>query len=113
MENELEMRWIGLWMMRQRREVSKDEEEITVKRSEGGKLQVEKVQHAPELAVHQTHMKKRDAGKERKRKIAGWSTKMLKETANKSQSVKTRRKWCSGDVSARRAKTGYGSSCVA
>ena len=82
MENELEMRWIGLWMMRQRREVSKDEEEITVKRSEGGKLQVEKIQRAPAMAVPQIHMKKRDAGKERKRKIAGWSTKLLKETAN-------------------------------
>ena len=34
-------------MMRQWEGVSKDEEEITVKRSEGGKLHVEKVQSAP------------------------------------------------------------------
>ena len=38
-------------MMRQWEGVSKDEEEITVKRREGGKLQVEKVQRAPELVV--------------------------------------------------------------
>ena len=38
-------------MVRQWEEVGKDAEEITLKRSEGGKLQVEKVRSAQELVV--------------------------------------------------------------
>ena len=41
-------------MMRQWEQVSKEDEEITVKRSEGGKLQVETVQGAPALVVVRT-----------------------------------------------------------
>ena len=61
---------------------SNDEVEITMKRSEGGWLQVKKLRSAPELVVAQTQMKNMEAGKEKKRKIAGWSTKMLEEEAN-------------------------------
>ena len=58
---------------------------FAVKSSEGGKQEVEEVRNAPELAVAQTQMKKRDASKEKKRKIASWSTKMLEETANRPE----------------------------
>ena len=70
-------------MMRLWRDVSKDEEQMTLERIEGGKLQVEKVRCAPELVAAQTQMHKRDAGKEKKRKTAGWFTMMLEETANR------------------------------
>ena len=53
-------------------------------------LQVENVRSAPELAVAQTHMKKRDAGKEEKRKMAGWSTKVLEESAKRQESEHTK-----------------------
>ena len=46
------------------------------KRIEGGKLQVEKVRSAPEIVVARTQKKNMQAGKEEKRKLAGWSTKM-------------------------------------
>ena len=85
-ENELEERerdaidWlVDDKMMRQREAVSKDEEDITVKRSEGGKLQVEKVQSALELVVAQTQMKNMEVGKEKKRNISDWCKKMLEE----------------------------------
>ena len=41
-----------------------------MKRSEGGKLHVEKVRSAPESIVAQTQIKKRDTCKEKKRMIA-------------------------------------------
>ena len=58
-ENEPEERSAMDWLMndeimRRWSEVSKDEEETTVKRCESGKLQVEKVQRAPELVVART-----------------------------------------------------------
>ena len=43
-----------------------------MKRSEAGKLHVEKARRAPELVEAQTHMKKRSAGKEKKRNTGGW-----------------------------------------
>ena len=66
-------------------EVNKDDKEITVKRSDGGKLQVENVRGVPELVVARSHMKKRDAGTEKKRKTACWSTKTLEETVNRQE----------------------------
>ena len=72
-------------MMRQRREISKDEEEITVKRSEGGKLRVDKVLSAPELVVARTQMRKWEAGKGKDNKMAGWSSMMFEKTANRQE----------------------------
>ena len=46
-------------MMKHWEEISKDEEEIKVKRRKGGKLQVEKVQSTPELVLAHTQMRKR------------------------------------------------------
>ena len=40
-------------MMRQREEVSKEEEKITVRKMEGRSLQLEGVQKAPEILVSQ------------------------------------------------------------
>ena len=53
-------------------------------RSEGEKLQVECVQRAPEHAVAQAQMEE-EAGKERKRKVTGWSTRMLQEVESKQE----------------------------
>ena len=62
--------------------------------------------------LHSSPWTVRGAGKEEKRKIAGWSTKMLEATAN--MRVETLRKWCSGEASAKKVlTTGYGRSCAA
>ena len=88
-ETELDERCAMDWLMddemRQWEEVSKDEEVLDGQEVKDGKLQVEKVRSAPELLEAQTQVKKADAGKEKKRMIAGWSTKMLKETANRQE----------------------------
>ena len=53
----------------------------------------------PELAVAQAEMKVRKANAEKK-KVAGSSTKMLKERANKN--LRTRKNLCIGNASDRR-----------
>ena len=87
--------------MRQWEETSEDEEEITVKRSEGGKLQVEKVQRAPELVDAQAQMRKKQTGEGKTNKIASWSTVMLEKVASRQEHEDTK-KWCGGGKSARR-----------
>ena len=66
-------------MMRQSEEVSKEEEKITLKSNECGKLQAETARSAPELVVPYMQVKKRHAGKEKMENRAGWSTKMMEE----------------------------------
>ena len=61
-------------MMMQREEVGNDEEDLSARRSEGGKLQVQKVLRAPELVVAHTPKRKRGRKKEQKKK-ADWSIK--------------------------------------
>ena len=80
MDDEMRRQWEG---------TTKDEEEITVKRNDGGKL-VERVQQSPELVFAQTHMRKKEVGQGRENKIAGWSTKMLEETANGQECEETK-----------------------
>ena len=70
-------------MMRQREEVSKEEEQITVEGSEGRELKVGRVHSAPELVVAQAQILKREAGAVKKKKLAGWSTKMLEDVADR------------------------------
>ena len=65
MENEPEERDAMQWLMddelmRQREEASKYDENVTVKRSAGRKLLVEKVQRAPGLVVVQAQLEKKD-----------------------------------------------------
>ena len=78
------MDWLTDDMMRQWRGVSKDEEEITVRRSEGGKLHIEKVSWALELLVAQTLMRTRQKTGKRRRWL-GWSVKMMQEKANRQE----------------------------
>ena len=61
----------------------KNEEEITANMCEGGKPQTEQVRRAPQMVVAQSQVRKREAGKGKIRKIAGWSTKILEEDANR------------------------------
>ena len=53
------------------------------KRSEGGNLQVETIRSALGfvVVVARTQKKNMEAGKEKKRKLAGWSTEMLEDEA--------------------------------
>ena len=53
------------------------------------------VQSAPELVVAQTQLQKRDAGKEKERKPAGWSGQKLEEEANRQEYENTEemRQW--------------------
>ena len=53
-------------MMRQWEDESEDEEEITVKRSKGRRLQVEKVQRAPGFVMAQAQMEREEGGEQGK-----------------------------------------------
>ena len=44
---------------------------------------MEWVRSAPALVVAHTQMKRRDAGTEKKKEVAGWSTNRLEELANR------------------------------
>ena len=69
--------------MKQCVEVSKEEEKITVKRSEGRRLQVEKMQCAPALVVAQAQAEKKATSVTKKGTITGWPTEMPGEVASR------------------------------
>ena len=99
-------------MMRPGEEVRKDEEEITAKRSHGGKLQVKRVHSAPEPVVAQAHNEEvKRAKKAQGREQVG--PRRCRRRVRASWSTSARRKWCSGETPARRVLMVCGRSCVA
>ena len=85
-------------LVRQWKEVSKGEEEITVKRSEGRRLQVEKVQNECTRTGGRTD---NVASKKERRKTAGWSTRILEEVASRQEHEGTEKRG-SREISVRR-----------
>ena len=77
-------------LKRQREEVSIEEDKTVRRKAEGKGLQIEGVQRVPELMVSQTLTKEKELRKkERKGKVAGWSTEKMEEKEN-DQLVKDR-----------------------
>ena len=71
-------------MTRQWEEVSKEEEKIVKSKTEGNGLQIEGVQRVPQFMVFHILTKEKELKQQWiKGKVAGWSTEMMEEKANK------------------------------
>ena len=103
MEDESDKRDAMDWLvddeiLRQWEEGSKEEEKITVKRHEGRQSTVERVQSEPELVVAQAQMTGREATAEKQKKQeARWSTKNAGRSCGQKETLRTLKKWCSGE----------------
>ena len=86
-EREMRMEWLeDDEMMRQREEMSKEEEKTTLRRNDGRKIKSERMQNVPELMVSQAQMKTKEATEEKeKNNLVGSSTQMMDEVRSKRE----------------------------